>query len=44
MANPLKSSRSPDERAAAGKASRADALRARHGDWAPASDRQNKRD
>jgi uncharacterized protein (DUF2252 family) len=39
MVNPLKSSQSPDERAAAGKASRADAPRARHGDWAPAGDR-----
>ncbi len=39
MIDPLKGSRSPDERAAAGKAARTDAPRSSHGEWAPASDR-----
>jgi len=39
MANPLKSSQSPAERAAAGKAARTEAPRSSHGDWTPAGDR-----
>jgi uncharacterized protein (DUF2252 family) len=39
MADPLHSSSSPAERAAAGKAARAQAPRSSHGEWAPAADR-----
>jgi uncharacterized protein (DUF2252 family) len=39
MVDPLKSSQSPDERAAAGKAARTDAPRSSHGEWTPAGDR-----
>jgi uncharacterized protein (DUF2252 family) len=39
MADPLHSSSSPAERAAAGKAARAGAPRSSHGEWAPAADR-----
>jgi uncharacterized protein (DUF2252 family) len=39
MVDPLKSSQSPAERAAAGKAARTDAPRSSHAEWAPASDR-----
>jgi uncharacterized protein (DUF2252 family) len=39
MVDPLKSSRSPDEHAAAGKAARVEAPRSSHGEWASASDR-----
>jgi uncharacterized protein (DUF2252 family) len=39
MTGPLESSSSPAERAAAGKAARAEAPRSSHGDWAPPGDR-----
>jgi uncharacterized protein (DUF2252 family) len=39
MTDPLHSSSSPAERAAAGKAARAQAPRSSHGEWQPASDR-----
>ena len=39
MTDPLHSSSSPAERAAAGKAARAGAPRSSHGEWAPADDR-----
>jgi uncharacterized protein (DUF2252 family) len=39
MADPLHSSRPPVERAAAGKAARAQAPRSSHGEWKPARDR-----
>src|SRR5881396_2890194 len=39
MIDPLKGSQSPDERAATGKAARAEAPRSSHGEWAPAADR-----
>jgi uncharacterized protein (DUF2252 family) len=39
MADPLHGSSSPAERAAAGKAARAQAPRSSHGEWAPAADR-----
>jgi uncharacterized protein (DUF2252 family) len=39
MADPLHSSKSPAERAAAGKAARSEAPRSSHGEWAPAADR-----
>jgi uncharacterized protein (DUF2252 family) len=39
MADPLRSSKSPEERAAAGKAARAEAPRSGHGDWVPAAER-----
>ena len=39
MLDPLKSSQSPEERAAAGKAARAAAPRSSHAEWAPAADR-----
>jgi uncharacterized protein (DUF2252 family) len=39
MADPLHSSSSPAERAAAGKAARAQAPRSGHGEWTPAADR-----
>jgi uncharacterized protein (DUF2252 family) len=39
MTDPLHSSKSPAERAAAGKAARSGAPRSSHGDWKPAGDR-----
>jgi len=39
MVDPLKGLKSPDERAAAGKAARSDAPRTSHGDWRAAADR-----
>ncbi len=39
MSDPLQGSRSPAERAAAGKAARTGAPRSSHGEWSPASDR-----
>jgi uncharacterized protein (DUF2252 family) len=39
MLDPLKSSQSPEERAATGKAARAEAPRSSHAEWAPAADR-----
>jgi uncharacterized protein (DUF2252 family) len=39
MLDPKHGHRSPDERAAAGKAARTEAPRSSHADWAPASDR-----
>jgi uncharacterized protein (DUF2252 family) len=39
MIDPQRSDHSPAERAAAGKAARADAPRSSHGEWAPAADR-----
>ncbi|HEX3323525.1 MAG TPA: DUF2252 domain-containing protein [Solirubrobacterales bacterium] len=41
MVDPPQSSGSPEERAAAGKAARAEAPRSSHGDWVPVADRPN---
>jgi uncharacterized protein (DUF2252 family) len=41
MLDPKHGHRSPEERAAAGKAARGEAPRSRHGEWAPAADREN---
>ncbi|HEX3608475.1 MAG TPA: DUF2252 domain-containing protein [Solirubrobacterales bacterium] len=41
MVDPLQSSKSPEERAEAGKAARAKAPRSSHGDWVPAPDRED---